>query len=250
MPAPKKTRKRKRIQRPEVIHDYYGKPLTSTLARSHIVELFAKRPAWNRATLIKAVVEAHSQAGGLPGAASPKQCVCNALGGLKSVGILNNEVIGLWRLVNKPPSTVKHDDQALLEMEIESPLPVDVPPVAKAVEIPEGNQIGEGEERVCLLYSANDQRLAAFEGRDRWECLISRSGSDDLSLFPRHPVTGLVIRCSNAEAMERVLKASLPPLGSESGGRPNPGWFYTSPDAVKHWYASFEQLLGQFSSAR
>jgi hypothetical protein len=246
MSAPKKTRKRTRVQRPQVIHDYYGKPLNSTLARSHIVELLVKRPAWNRAALVKAVVEAHSQAGGLPGEVSPVNCVCNALSGLKSVGVVNNEVLGLWRPVGKPPTVVKHDDQALLEMEIESPTPVHAPVAAKSVEVPEGLEIGAGEESLSILYNPNDQRLAELEGRDRWECLISRSNSGDLPMFSRHPVTGLVIRCSNAALMENVLKASLPP----TDGTSNSGWLYTSPDAVKHWYANFEQLLGQFSSAR
>jgi hypothetical protein len=251
MPAPKKRRTRTRTPRPEIIYDYYGQPLTTTIARSHVVELFVKRPAWNRIALVKAVEEAHSQAGGVEGHRGAMVCVNDALKGLKNAKIVNNEVVGLWRLVGKLPDMVRHGQQALLEMEIEAPTPVAVPKAPepiKATESVESAVIGEGEESVSVLFNPNDQRLAELEGRDRWECRISRSANNDLPLFSRHPVTGLVIRCNNAAALESALQACLSFMNAETGGVPNSGWFYTSPDAVKQWFLSFQQSLAQFSS--
>ncbi|RYD70947.1 MAG: hypothetical protein EOP84_25775 [Verrucomicrobiaceae bacterium] len=212
--------------------------------------MFNDRVGSQAKSVLKAVEDAHSLAGGLPGDGSSKQCVGNALAGLKSVGIVTNEVIGVWRLVDKLPATVRHNEQASLEMEIEAPTPVVARVVTSGVQIPLGAEIGEGEETISVLFNPNDQRLAKLEGRSRWECRISRSINSDISLFSRQPVTGLIIRCTNAAAMENVLKASLTPLDVELGGVPDSGWFYTSPDAVRHWYVNFQELLGQFSTAR
>ncbi|RZA25460.1 MAG: hypothetical protein EOP10_06800 [Proteobacteria bacterium] len=249
MPAPKKTRKRVRIQRPEVIYDYYGKPLNTTIARSHVVEMFVKRPAWNRAALIKAIEEAHSQAGGVEGTRDPMMCVNDALKGLKIAGIVNNEVTGLWRLVGKLPAMVRHNEQVPLEMEIEAPFSEVAPVVAKAVEVPTATEIGEGEETISVLYDPNDQRLAELEGRSRWECRISKD-LETPQPFSRKPIVGLVIRCENAIEMEAVLKASLKIAKREIPDALDSDWFYTSPDAVKHWFVDFRRSLDQFSGAR
>ncbi|RYZ86903.1 MAG: hypothetical protein EOP04_12900 [Proteobacteria bacterium] len=233
-----------------------GQPLTSELARSYVLEFFRQQRVWHRNKLADSVEQAHVNAGGLPGKRTARLYVGDILSDLHKCRHIENDLPSIWRLVSDPPKLLPYQApltypscESIQKLDSETSRPELADSSIEQEKLNTSSHIGVGAEAVGVFYHPNDRELAALKGKNAWECQIKTIADPNPPLSTRRPIIGLVIRCENAIEMEAVLKASLKIAKREIPDALDSDWFYTSPDAVKHWFVSFQQSLAQFSTA-
>jgi hypothetical protein len=131
--------------------------------------------------------------------------------------------------------------------------PVVDPVVSKEAAFTAEETIGEGNECVYVYFNEAERKLAAHEGRDWWPCKVgctSQALSHRLSQqYPgtsigRPPVVGLVIKTSDARALERALHVALDRVKTRIDDAVGTEWFDTSPRKITEWYLAQQQALG------
>ena len=102
--------------------------------------------------------------------------------------------------------------------------------------------IGSGPEHVYVYFAESERRLAQLEGRTFWPCKIGRSrqevGKRILQQRPFTsmaflPVVGLLLRTSDAIALESKVHHVLRHLQARVDSALGRDWFHTSPEQVR-----------------
>lgn len=101
--------------------------------------------------------------------------------------------------------------------------------------------IGSGSEAVYVYFADSERRLARLEGRDAWPCKVGRSKQDvakrilqqrPFTAMAALPVVGLLIRTTDAVALETQVHQALRYLGASMKAPRARDWFHTSPEQV------------------
>jgi hypothetical protein len=217
-------------------------PLTPAVARKAILKCFEEKDQWTRRDLVSAIENRHLKAGGYRGTQATSSVVKRALGDLRADGLVRCVSKGLWRSVSDadPSGAVVVDN-----VEDEDDAGEDAP----VLDVQE--EVGDGDECVYLYYNPNDLRLANAEERDTWECKIGCTmgrvderilGQGVRTALSHNPIIGLVIRTSDARALEGIIHRSLRLANSEIADA-GAEWFMTSPERLKAWYGNFSEAI-------
>jgi hypothetical protein len=162
-----------------------------------------------------------------------------ALGELKRDGRVENVRKGWWRL----PA-----DSQIPETKSPDPLR------SGKRSMPVLREIGLGDEYVYIWQHRDDVEVAKAANRPTWSCKIGKSKnaaqrllSDGSRTFvAKSPEIGLMIRCDDAENVEKVIHYTLRRCQrslKDSAGRE---WFETSPGQVANFYSQWVQSCAAF----
>jgi hypothetical protein len=218
-----------------------GVPLTPSVAKSIIVELFEDKPQWTTAELIQKVPAIHRDRGGVPGRDSIKNVINKALGYLDDDGFIHNKAYGVWERTGEDvhgPHLVEEAAQA----------PAAVQPRIKVEKI-----LGEGPESVYVYYYESERELATYRKDSVWQCKIGESGTSDpidrviaQCGTSRHtlPKIPLVIKSYDSEGIEKLIHRvfRLAGLGIKNDSCGDE-WFMTNPQQIDICYESIHDLI-------
>ena len=224
-------------------------PLTTGVALPIMRQLFRKKPQWKRAELASEVERIHRMEGGLPGSQDATKVVKKGLQYLQADGFVESvpNALGFWRrmALEAGGSPARSEGQEMVDT-----------PSEDEGELVAQETVGEGPEAVYLFYNPNEHELAQLKRRDVWECKIGCTQGDVIdrivtqgtrTALSHTPVVGLVIRTTDAGALERALHVSLRLADQAVEDSPGTEWFYTSPSRVKAWYDFFKEALARLS---
>lgn len=110
-------------------------------------------------------------------------------------------------------------------------------------------QIGKGDEQVYVYQSKEDVDRAKAENVDRWNCKVGKSkdaarrvmSSNSSAFTARLPEIGLLIRCDDADGLEKILHWSLRMAGQAEKHDAGHEWFRTSPHHIEMFYRAWLQ---------
>jgi hypothetical protein len=117
--------------------------------------------------------------------------------------------------------------------------------------IPVLRTIGSGSEEVYVFYDQEEAERAAAGGNDAWRCKIGKAtkgakhrllGNGQFTYFFHVPIVGLLIRCENADAVEKGLKSGLQLAKVWLSQAEGKEFFRTSPARIESFYRAWISL--------
>jgi len=95
-----------------------------------------------------------------------------------------------------------------------------------------------------VFYNEDEAIRAREQGRETWDCKIGKAknaGSriSDSAFIAKSPVIGLLIKCADEDAVEKVLHNTLRAAGvwrKLDGGQE---WYQTSPRRIENFYRAW-----------
>ena len=193
-------------------YEYAGKPLTQKIAMELIIEIYSGETDVQKKKIKQAVDERHTQRGGIL-STTELHPVSGALNVLKKKGLASNQTRGKW-------SIVSNSDRPLNDL-----LDSDTVPT-----------LGNGNSHVILCFYPAYRRLAEYEGKGFWACMISRNESQMRNEMPESPEIGLIFKTCDPQDLEQTLHNILKFRGKSIENVPGSKWFMTSPSEVEEIY--------------
>jgi hypothetical protein len=163
-----------------------------------------------------------------------------ALSGLKRDGLVANVRKGWWVL---PPSSQIPETKS----------PADLSWGRRSIAVL--REIGLGDEYVYVLQFREDVAVARATNRPAWNCKIGRSKNAEQRLLnggsstyvAKAPEIGLMIRCDDAENVEKVIHYTLRKCQRHIKAAAGNEWFETSPDQVASFYSRWVESCAVFN---
>lgn len=214
--------------------DKTGLPLTPSVAQRLIFELFSGKTV-TRQKIVEGVVKLFGERGGnLEDSSDPTATIKKALSIMKEDGRVSSPQVGYWSIEAEQSEILASDetgDVSETETELDEPRKV-----IKADKV-----IGQGRDSVYVYYYPAYRKLAEINAQKIWPCKIGMSERDPVlrvlsqggTGMPEVPVIALVIRTSQASALEKALHYVLTARGKATDSSRGTEWFITHPEEIE-----------------
>jgi hypothetical protein len=210
-------------------YKYAQQALTPSIAKELILEEIPGKGYQKRSSIVKTIVNLHSQRGGAPASAKDvDRVIKRAIESLETEGLANSPSYNNWIVSStKPAAGATPPPEFAIENESD---------LAPKAEI----EHGIGDEFVYLYSFEAYREMAKHKKEACFPCKIGRSSVDPVSrvlsqastALPEYPTIMRLYRTDESRSLEAIIHGTLTIRGKYLETSPGTEWFLTSPEQV------------------
>ena len=215
----------------EPMENVTGLPLTPALIRGYLLDMMEPEEVYGRNELREAVAQWHLDLGGVPATGDSTSQIKKALADMKKAGLVENPIIGKYRLVENSDIPAEKDLEEIAQDEAEV-------------------STGEGSQAVYGWYLPAYRELADLKGESRFAMKIGKTEQDVMKratthagTAPEQPIIGFLLKDDDAAFWEGQLHSWLTRNGYHRKEAIGDEWFDTNPEELRCIY---EQIAAAF----
>ena len=200
---------------------FLGYPLTRSIAKQLICELYAGKGPYPASEIRETVRQHHEEHGGSQARGKLSGIISKAITELRDAGQANSGTKGFWEIYT--------------DSEVDN-----------GEDIHYRKTIGAGNSSVYLYYFPIFRQQAKSQEESVWKCKIGKTQGEPQERvdqqnnpstgIPEEPVIALIIKTDNPDSLERAIHTILTTRGKHIEEAPGTEWFLTNPDEVEEIY--------------